>query len=466
MQGKFSISRMSMVISLCMVLLFTFAVVTPVHAAEINNGGVLAAGQTVDDDLFLSGESVSMDGTVNGMLFAAGTTVTINGTVNGDVVAMGNRVVVSDAAIINGNLFSGASVIEVNGQVKGSLFGGSSSIVVGSTAAVERNLFYGGYSLETKAGSTVGKDLYSGTYQSVLAGDVSRDVNICAGAVELKGKITRNARLDVGNPSEDQPMMFMPMFQQPGMPPAIKGGLRIDPKASIGGKLTYTSTVDQASAIQAQPAGGVVYQTPAPESKAEAKPQPITVRYPVLGWLWKFFRNLITLWILGGLALWLIPRLLERVKDEAERKPLPSAGYGLLTIIVGYAAIGLTVMVLLLLVVIVALLALGPLSSTLAGLGFSALALTGAVFSLLISYGSKVAVSYLIGRLVMKGLLPKASHANIWAMVIGVFLYALVRAIPFLGWVVGVIVTIVGVGAMWLAWQNRKAAPVVEVPAA
>mgnify|MGYP003704659079 CR=1 FL=1 len=54
------------------------------QAVAINNQGTLPADQTVDDDLFISGETVSVDGTVNGLVIASGAVVNVNGTINGD----------------------------------------------------------------------------------------------------------------------------------------------------------------------------------------------------------------------------------------------------------------------------------------------------------------------------------------------------------------------------------------------
>ncbi len=51
------------------------------------------------------------------------------------------------------------------------------------------------------------------------------------------------------------------------MPEALPAGLSISPEAVIAGKLTYTSPVEYASAIQNQPAGGVVYRTPVPANE-------------------------------------------------------------------------------------------------------------------------------------------------------------------------------------------------------
>jgi len=331
---------------------------------------------------------------------------------------------------------------------------------------VMRNLYYGGYSIETLSGNVIGKDAYLAGYQATLGGEISRDLVFSGGALGLNGKVGRNATLDVGAPNPSEPNFFNPaMFQQPGMPPMpamIPLGLRIGQNAQIGGKLVYTSTVNQGSAIQAAPAGGIVYQTPVPKQQPQ-KPQPVEKRFPVLGWLFNLLRTMVTLLILGGLAIWLLPSLLNRTANQAENKPLPSAGYGFLTVIAGYAvavAVGLAILIF---GILIAAVSLGGLSRTFFGIGFSGLTLVVTIFTLLVSYGSKIVVSYLIGVLLMKRIAPQASHTAIWAMLIGVVIYTLVRSIPFIGWLIGVAATLVGVGAMWLVYRaGRK--PVAPAP--
>lgn len=466
-KNQITITRLLLALTLAGVLLLGSAGV--VQAAEIKGDGVLAAGQVVDDDLILYGETVVVDGTVNGMLIATGQTVTVNGTVNGDAFLFGNMVIVSETARIDGNLFSGSASIEVRGEVTGSLAGGSATLTLADGAAVGRNLYYGGYSFEAMPKTTLGKDLFAAVYQAILNGEVERDVNIGGAAVELNGKVGRNASFDVEAPGGEMPMM--PMYfgpNMPKMPPAISPGLRISGLAEIGGKLTYTSAVDQSAAIQAAPAGGIVFQTPQPSvtEQKEVKPVAPRVSYAlgVLNWFAKILRNLITLLILGGLALWLIPAIFEQTVQQARSQPLPAAGYGLITILVGYLAALFIAAVIIAFGLFFCVVTLGGLSRTIFGVGFSSLALVVTLFTLLVSYGSKVVVSYLGGRWILQRLAPQAGNPRLWALLIGVFIYVLLRAIPFLGWLIGLIATVIGIGAMWFVYRNWRK-PAAEITA-
>jgi len=49
-----------------------------------------------------------------------------------------------------------------------------------------------------------------------------------------------------------------------------------------------------------------------------------------------------------------------------------------------------------------------------------------------------------------------------WALVIGVLIYVLVSSIPIIGLLIGLAATLIGVGAMWLAYQAWRKPAVYE----
>jgi len=462
------------VVALMLVLALLMGTSGVAQAAGIDEDGKIGKDEVISDDLLLDGANVMMDGTVQGNLLATGETVILNGLVQGDALLMGQKIIVSDTAVIEGNLFAFGQSISVDGTIKGSLFGGSSHITLEKSASVGRNLFYGGYSLETKPASSVAIDLFNGGYQAQLNGEVGRDVNVAAAAVELNGKVGRNVNLDVESPGTDMgptgaPMMFLP----PGSPAALKSGVRVAENAKIGGKLTYTSSVEQSEAIQSKPAGGIVFQTPVPEEGQPAKPQPGTRESflaSFFNWIWKQLKNLATLLVLGALVIWKLPNLLQKSSDQAREKTLPAAGVGLLAILAGYAGAILAAIVIVLLGLLTGLITFGGLGSAVFGVGFSGLTLAFTAFTLLVSYGSKLVVAFLVGDWVMRKLAPQYADKKVWALLIGIVIYVLLRSIPILGWLIGLVVTLIGLGAMVLLYQNwrkpAEAAPAPEIPAA
>jgi cytoskeletal protein CcmA (bactofilin family) len=460
--------RWALALPLVMVLVLSMAL--PVQAASFNHDPVVKEGEVIDDDVFLSGDVVSMAGTINGNLVAMGNTVTISGTVNGDVLAFGSLVVVAEGGEINGNLISGAQQIQVKGKVSGSVAGGSSVMILGDGTEVGLNVYYGGYALTAEQKTEIGRSLYAGVYQAVLNGEVARNLHVGAGAVELGGKVGGDVVLEVGESNgETFPAYWMP----PGAPPAIMPGLRIAESAQIGGRLVYTSQQEQAASIQAEPTGGVVFQTPVPVEVKEPQRdmdrgafRRMSLVTPFLRWMVKFIQRLVTLLLLAGLALWLLPLTLKNAADKAAQKPLPAAGYGFLTLLVGYAGSFVAGVVIMGVGILFAVITLGALSRVVFGIGFSSLALVFAVFVLLVNYGSKLVVAYLAGTRLLGQLAPNAKNQAVWGTLLGVLVYVLVRSIPFIGWLVGLVVTVIGLGGMWLLfqdWRNGRK-PVVEAP--
>lgn len=420
---------------LAILVVGVFGMATPAQAFEINERGVIPEGEVIDDDVLITGNNVVIDGTVNGNVFAFGSIVTLNG-------------------IINGSMFVGAQNVVVNGEVTGSLFVGASALDLGSGAEVGRNVLFGGFSMTAKQGSSVGRDLLVAGYQTLLSGDVERDVKVSAAALELAGRVGGDvqAMVDGTDGAGQMPAFFAP----PGAPPMVAPGIRVSSDAEIRGELSYTSSVEQPGGIRAAPEGGIVYATPQPgEAGRPAEPRGVGVG--VFGWLLDRVRTLITLLLLGGLALWLLPDLFNQLVEKARSQPAPATGWGLVTVIVGYIGAGLVALVILAIGILFSVITLGGLSGTVFGVGFSGLAIVVAVFNLLVQYGSKVAVAFLGGRWILEKLIPQSAGNKALALVLGVVLYVILRAIPIFGWLLSVFVTLLGLGAMWLLFRERRA---------
>lgn len=451
-------NKVILIVAVLFALSVALGTATAVQATEIYPQGTIPSGTVVDDDVVLQGENVVMDGTVNGMLIATGNTVTINGSVNGDVLAMGSQVVIGPSAAITGNLFTAGQVITVNGQVDGSLAGGSMALNLSDNAVIARNLYYGGYAYTAAAGSQVGRDIWTASYQAVLAGNIGRNARVSAAAVEVSGEIDGNATFDVDTPSEDNPSQYMPFSQMPGAPAGIKPGLRISDTAKITGKLTYTSPMEQTGAIQSQPQGGVVYLTPMPsEAEQKAAERPLAqLNTPVWNKVWAALRNLMTMMLVGLVAMWLVPGWLRRAVDALTAKPWQSLGTGFLTVIVFYPAVLLAVGIVIALIILFGVLALAGISGFLGGVGFSFIGLVVAVFGMLLSYGSKVVVAYLVGSLLLNKIAPAAetNWRKFWALLVGVVIYILLSVIPFVGWLITLAATFFGLGAIILVLRN------------
>ena len=88
-------NRIAVAGALVMVLLFSGTAL----AAQVTDGNpyILPRGEVVNDDLYVTGNQVIINGDVEGDLVVAAGYVEINGVVNGDVLAAGGAVVIAGA---------------------------------------------------------------------------------------------------------------------------------------------------------------------------------------------------------------------------------------------------------------------------------------------------------------------------------------------------------------------------------
>jgi len=424
-------------ISLFLVFTLGFGVAATAKAVEFDEDGIVGADEVIDDDLFIGGDTVEINGTVNGDVIAFGSVVWVNGTVNGSLV-------------------TSAQSILVDGKVDGSVYAASSTITLGSEAEIGRNLYYGGFNLSAEPGSIVNKDLLVGAYQALLSGHVGRDVQAGVGALEIDGFVGNDVIAVVDGPTEGQQTYFLPGI--PHVETIVPSGIRISKDTEIGGSLEYKSSVDQSTAIETSPAGGVTFEydpgmDPQSDPGEVGRDSSIAL---VISWLVKQVRVFITLMLLGGLIVWQIPALLIRVGEKAERESMPSLGWGMVSVLIVYLGAFIVAGLIIAGAIFFGVITLGELSRVILTVGFSSLGLILAAFGLLVSYGSKIVVAYMVGKLLIRWLAPKFDDQPIWPLIIGVLLYTFLRAIPFVGFAVGVFVTLIGIGAMWLAYRDYK----------
>lgn len=433
------------VLATIVTLLLVFGVSGALLAADYQSGETItiAAGQVIDDDLVLTGNRIIVDGTINGDLVVMGGDVTVNG-------------------VVKGSLLVGSRSLILNGRVEGSLYNGGAMATLGPQAVVERNLFFGGYSFEMERGSVIYRDITMGGYQALLNGEVQRDVRADLAALQINGKIAGDVDTTVGSPQDEAVPPFFLSFTGQNLPPALNPGIHIGSDAQIAGKLNYSSPAAQPSTIMAEPSGGVAF-TPAPvTSTSSAVVTPPTTQETILNWLWVRLRELVSLLVLGALAIWLIPKWFDRAADNAWHEPLASTGWGFVVTVVGYILAILAVILLIVVTVGLSRLTLGGLASSFFFGSFTLVGTAFTLFTLMVAYGSKLVVVYPFGHWLMAQMSATQAEKRAWPLIVGVLLYVLAAGIPYLGWVLALFVTMIGIGAMWLIFRNRPKAAAVS----
>ncbi len=163
-------------LAISMILAVVLATPPRAAAVEVRRGQkmetmTVPSGQTINDSLIITGETVTIDGVVTGNLIAVGRRVRIRGTVQGDVVAGCQGFELEGT--VNGNVYSFSKMTSIRGQIHGSLHTFSESFHLESAGAV-------------------GGDILTFSADSTVEGTVARDVMSFARIVEARGKIGRN----------------------------------------------------------------------------------------------------------------------------------------------------------------------------------------------------------------------------------------------------------------------------------
>jgi hypothetical protein len=412
--------------------LMVFAFASSGWAIETRTGEdvVIDADEVIEDDLYVGANSVTVEGTIEGDLVAAAGTIRVDGTVEGDVNAAGQTII-------------------IDGTVQDDVRAAGQAVLLDENTRITDDVIAFGYSLESRSGSVVGGDLALGGYQALLAGTVEEDVRGGAAGIELDGEVGGNVDVEVdGGGAQDAGAQFAP---GPGVPiPDVEPGLTLTDSARIDGDLRYRSSTEADIASGADIGGEVAYERVAREG-AEAEPTGIAA--VLLGSL----RLFATLLVVGALMVWLAPSLVNGAADTLRGRPLLSLGWGVLALAIFAVMFVLVLALTILLAILFGFVTLGGLVATIIGAGVLVEVVLAVAFAVSVVFLAPIVVSFLVGRMLLRSSLPGGLGGRIVALVVGLAIYVVLRAIPILGAIVTLAVVLLGLGALCVwAWRVMR----------
>ena len=405
--------------AITLTLLLAFSITPAAQAGEFIEGkpdAVLGENEIVKDDLFIGGNDVLVAGFVEGDLFAFGENVVISGEVDGNVFTAGNTVTVS-------------------GVIDGALMIAGYDLTLADGASIGRNVYFGGFSFQTMGDSLINRSIYGGGYQMILGGTVERDITAGLGALKMTGPVGGDVLVEIGEPTESSGADINDWF--PGMP-YVKV---LDP-----GYVVDEDLVDGDLNIKVTPV----------DTDLDEKIQ-IDAGYFILQRLRRRTGEFIALMFVGMLALWLMRSTLLKAVDEVKSNAGMDTIWGILVYMLYLPVVFLLFSILLMLTIMVSLFTLGSLTGEM--ITISSFSFFGflALFGMLAGLATKVVLGYLVGRWIIEKT-SKISFENYWhhvgALAIGIFLYEAVRTIPFVGWLLMVVVVVIGTGAFFVLIKN------------
>jgi hypothetical protein len=156
-----------------LLLLLTISLLVPsrIEAAGFYfKSYTLNQDETVDDDIYVVGENVRIDGVVDGDVIVFGDTIQINGTITGDIYLVGSKI------DIDANIYGNTSVFANNTTVEGLITENTyiASTFLNYNADTQRDLF--GLFMEGTLKGSVGDDLRAlgmrSNIDSIVRGDL------------------------------------------------------------------------------------------------------------------------------------------------------------------------------------------------------------------------------------------------------------------------------------------------------
>lgn len=437
-----TIQRFLAVCVLAAMLSLTFA--TPALAFDGRTGDkiVIGADEVINDDLYVTAEEFTLEGTVRGDLIVFASYIFINGTVEGDVIAAGNTIVIEGTIADDARIAGAALQLDNDAVVGGDLIAASAS-------------------LETKSNSVVENDIIYAGAQALLAGSVGRDLRTGVGGLELRGEIGRNVFAEVGDMQEGAPSPSMYISDVKVSIPNVSPGLTIVESARIKGSLTYTQRVDVE--IPSGVVTGKVTRNEPVVDETTVMPTPPTAAERAANWTFDLFRRIATLAIFGLLLIWLAPAFLKGLSEKLQNQPVPSLGWGVVAYAAFFFALLLLVIVTIIGGILFGVLSLGSVTATIIWVSLLALFAMILGFVLFTSFGAQILVAWLGGKWILGRFNPALAEHKVWPLLLGVVLVALLVKLPLVGWIVGFLIMFFGLGALWLWGRDRMNKPAVAV---
>jgi cytoskeletal protein CcmA (bactofilin family) len=390
-------------------ILLTLLVVSPVYAADMRSGDrvTVALGETINDDLYVAGENIVVDGTVNGDVIAAGGTIIINGTVAGSITAAGRSVV------IKGRVGNSVRVAGTNVSLHG---------------AINGDLVAFGSAVTTSPEGSVGRDLFTASGSLHINGPVARNLKGSTGKLIINNKIGGNVDMEIGEVILQPSAHIAGSFKYTSESEAV-----LEPGAVIAGETKHTVPEKKDTGFGCMPVPKAQESKPAPGQDITAATVGAAIgavltalfgfmlMLAVIGIVLKYAMALLT----GIILILLFRRHIPAVTEAMKSRPWPCLGYGALKFFI--APIGIAI----LLITIVGI-----------PLGLSALALY-----LILIYLSPIVFSVFLGRWMLKQPADATGAGKlIGALALGLLVLDICELLPGIGCLAWLAAVLFGLG--------------------
>jgi len=347
---------------------------------------------------FSDGEA-KLPETITDDFYTVGQNVSLENPVYGDMMAAGGQVKI-DAPVSQDLVLVGGH-ISIQGEIgdDARLAGGDIQI----DSIVKDDLIVGGGTIELGDKGFVGGDFIFGAGSVKINGEINGNVLGATNELFINNEIKGNVRLmDIEK-------------------------ITFGPKGKVLGDFSYRSPKASADITSETVKGKITYsatEMPIDQKDFRKIAWGILSGFSIFGFLSLLFTGLF--------FLWAFRHFLVIAVGAANTKSLPSLGIGFL------AAFVTPVLVLILLVT---------------GIGLPLALIVLLVWGLLLFVGKLVGILMIGMRLIRTN--EKSSFPRLyWAFAVGAFLFSVLALIPVLGWILRLLLSLLGIGALLLVLTN------------
>lgn len=330
--------------------------------------------------------------------------------------------------VVDHDYFTAGDIVEISGTVNGDVYAAGGTVLV--DGVVNGDLMV--------AGGTI-----------TVSGQVSQDIRAAGGQITILDKVGRNATLVGGNIDIAESAVIsgslttaagnVNINSQVGDIEAAVGAIRLAPSAKVMGSVNYTSE-DEISVSESASVSGTINRRITPEfikSSGKAEFEAFAKGFG----LFALITSALTSLVLGLLMIKFLPVYSKNAANIVTTRFLPSLGLGLA------ALFFIPILIILLFITMIGI----PLGIALI-LVFILYLYIGRLYAML-AIGAKVAE------------VANLKLSPVAVFIVGLLVYYLLVAIPFVGGLVKLLVVIAGFGAALVndraTWQASRKAKIV-----
>lgn len=448
-----------------LILVFTFGFsIGVVEATDGMRGNrcVVAKEDYIDHDFYFFCRSLTIHGTIDGDLIgiASDVTITREAVVTGDVWVMGGQLTIS-GSIGDDVHFAGAD-LEVTERA---VFTSSRVDIAGLAL-----------NLEITENVEVPGDILMFGYQAILEGNVGGNIDFQGQNLTIDGDVAGNVDAIVGDSRVEISLRSIPF-----LPYSVRlrdYGLYVGDSAQIGGNLNYEAA-QQSNIPRNAVQGKVDYTQVLAQADITRAQQPRTFFSILQNYLLAVLRDVISLVLVGMLALQFTPVLIVEPSIRVRQSLLPAVSWGLILFILFFPITLMSIIMSIIVVVLITFITLSSLTWA------AALLVTIVNLSFILSflfvfiYLGRAITCFLIGYSLIQGTrfyfakrqhdpddppiyIPPVPLRYRWTLLmLGAVIYSLIvnvplpSPIPTLALVFEAIVALSGLGAIFMLGRDR-----------